>query len=97
MNSASLCSLTGRYPIPTRFLASIDCLKIPAPLPSPMAGLQRQYFWTGCGGGGGGKSIHGTNGTSRTGPIMLKVRKIELFFGFDFEICIVSLLVMSKY
>ena len=29
MNSASLCSLTGRYdnPIPTRFLAPIDCLK----------------------------------------------------------------------
>jgi hypothetical protein len=27
-----LCSLTGRYdnPIPTRFLAPIDCLKIPA-------------------------------------------------------------------
>jgi hypothetical protein len=32
MNSASLCSLAGRYdnPIPTRFLAHIDCLKIPA-------------------------------------------------------------------
>ncbi len=31
MNSASLCSLAGRYdnPIPTRFLAPIDCLKIP--------------------------------------------------------------------
>ncbi len=30
--SASLCSLAGRYanPIPTRFLAPIDCLKIPA-------------------------------------------------------------------
>ncbi len=30
MNSASLCSLAGRYdnPIPTRFLAHIDCLKI---------------------------------------------------------------------
>jgi hypothetical protein len=30
--SASLCSLAGRYdnPIPTRFLASIDCTKIPA-------------------------------------------------------------------
>ena len=28
----SLCSLAGRYdnPIPTRFLAHIDCLKIPA-------------------------------------------------------------------
>jgi hypothetical protein len=32
MHSASLCSLAGRYdnPIPTRFLAPIDCLKIPA-------------------------------------------------------------------
>jgi hypothetical protein len=30
-NSAKLCSLAGRYdnPIPTRFLAPIDCLKIP--------------------------------------------------------------------
>ncbi len=32
MNSASLCSLAGRYdnPIPTLFLAQIDCFKIPA-------------------------------------------------------------------
>jgi hypothetical protein len=32
MNFASLCSLAGHYdkPIPTRFLAHIDCLKIPA-------------------------------------------------------------------
>jgi hypothetical protein len=32
MNSASLCSLAERYdnPIPPRFLAPIDCLKIPA-------------------------------------------------------------------
>ncbi len=29
--------------------------------------------------------------------ISLKVHKIEIFFGFDFEICIISLLVMSKY
>jgi hypothetical protein len=31
-NSARLCSLAGRYdnPIPTRFLAPIDCLKISA-------------------------------------------------------------------
>ncbi len=28
---------------------------------------------------------------------VLKVHKIEIFFGFDFEICIISLLVMSKY
>jgi hypothetical protein len=27
----------------------------------------------------------------------LKVHKIEIFFGFDFEICIISLLVTSKY
>jgi hypothetical protein len=27
----------------------------------------------------------------------LKVHKIEIFFGFDFEICIISLLIMSKY
>jgi hypothetical protein len=32
INSASLCCLAGRYdkPIPTRFLALIDCSKIPA-------------------------------------------------------------------
>jgi hypothetical protein len=32
INSASICSLAGRYdnPIPTGFLAPIDCLKIPA-------------------------------------------------------------------
>jgi hypothetical protein len=27
----------------------------------------------------------------------LKVHKNEIIFGFDFEICIISLLVMSKY
>jgi hypothetical protein len=27
----------------------------------------------------------------------LKVHKIEIFFGFYFEICIISLLVMPKY
>ncbi len=32
IDPASLCSLAGRYdnPIPTRFLATIDCSKIPA-------------------------------------------------------------------
>ena len=32
INSASLCSLAGQYdsPIPIRFLAPIDCSKIPA-------------------------------------------------------------------
>jgi hypothetical protein len=29
--------------------------------------------------------------------ISLKVHKIEIFFGFDFDFCIISLLVMSKY
>ncbi len=35
MNSASLCSLAGRYDntIPIRFLTTINCLKIPAWLP----------------------------------------------------------------
>ncbi len=32
IHSASLCGLADQYdnPIPTRFLAAIDCLKIPA-------------------------------------------------------------------
>ncbi len=32
IDSAGLCSLAGQYdiPIPTQFLAPIDCLKIPA-------------------------------------------------------------------
>ncbi len=30
-------------------------------------------------------------------PALLKVHKIENFFGFDFEFCTVSLLVMLKY
>ncbi len=29
--------------------------------------------------------------------VILKVHKIEIFFGFHFEICIISLLVLSKY
>jgi hypothetical protein len=32
-----------------------------------------------------------------SGNTVLKVHKIEIFFVFDFEICIISLLVMSKY
>jgi hypothetical protein len=28
---------------------------------------------------------------------LLKVHKIEIFFGFNFEICIISFLVTSKY
>ncbi len=40
MNSASLCSPAGRYdnPIPTRCLAPIDCLKIPALNPAAERG-----------------------------------------------------------
>ncbi len=34
--------------------------------------------------------------TSRE-PVPLKVHKNENFFGFDFEFCTISLLVMSKY
>ncbi len=30
----------------------------------------------------------------RSSLVDLKVHKIEIFFGFDFEICIISLLVM---
>jgi hypothetical protein len=33
----------------------------------------------------------------KTDGFPLKVHKIEIFVGFDFEICIISLLVMSKY
>jgi hypothetical protein len=45
MDSASLCSLAGRYdnPIPTRFLAPINFLKITAPVPVPELGRQGQY------------------------------------------------------
>ncbi len=30
-------------------------------------------------------------------PLPLKVHKIEIFFGFDFEICIISYVKKSKY
>ncbi len=45
-NSACLCSLAGRYdkPIPTRFLAPIGCLKIPAQLsPWPLLFLYEHH------------------------------------------------------
>jgi hypothetical protein len=47
MNSARLCSLAGRYdnPILTRFLAPIECLKIP-PLDQEMFLLMRPNSWT---------------------------------------------------
>jgi hypothetical protein len=46
MNSASLCSLAGRYdnPIPPRFLALIDFLKIPAQNTHTTALLQYKVF-----------------------------------------------------
>jgi hypothetical protein len=39
---ASLCSLAGRYdnPIPTRYLAPIDCLRIPALRVNPIEELK---------------------------------------------------------
>jgi hypothetical protein len=43
--------------------------------------------------------IRMNDATVRAGLILsgLKAHKIEIVFGFDFEICIISLLVMSKY
>jgi hypothetical protein len=64
MNSSSLCSLAGRYdnPIPPRFLAPIDSLKIPAlatqpgeigPLESILGLLKfKNYFMDGSAGSG---------------------------------------------
>jgi hypothetical protein len=45
MNSASLCSLAGRHdnPIPPRFLAHIDSLKIPAQLTDEE--IMKQHTW----------------------------------------------------
>jgi hypothetical protein len=40
---------------------------------------------------------HIHNGQPPMPESILKIHKIEIFFGFDFEICIISLLVMSKY
>jgi hypothetical protein len=37
---------------------------------------------------------HEPQGADPSPPRPLKVHKIEIFFGFDFEICIMSLLVM---
>ncbi len=54
MNSASLCSLAGRYdnPIPPRFLAPIDFLKIPVLLSTDEAESCRRLGWTGWSTGG---------------------------------------------
>jgi hypothetical protein len=48
MNSASLCGLEGQYdnPIPPRFLASIDSLKIPAHRPVSLAGGIHKFYST---------------------------------------------------
>ncbi len=35
--------------------------------------------------------------SGKSGGQELQVHKIEIFVGFDFEICNISLLVMSKY
>ncbi len=47
-NSARLCSLAGRYdnPIPTRFLAPIDCLKIPALKAVCIGGYEYVQYYT---------------------------------------------------
>jgi hypothetical protein len=37
------------------------------------------------------------DGTVFNVHVMLKVHKIENFFGFDFGICVISFLVMSNY
>ncbi len=67
INSASLCSLKGRYdnPIPTRFLAPIDCLKIQAQHPLAAAFCKIWLFIAGSqlslsrlGMGEGGNSCH---------------------------------------
>jgi hypothetical protein len=50
MNSASLCNLAGRYdnPIPPRFLAPIDSLKIPALYSRLQAATCKGYVCYGC-------------------------------------------------
>jgi hypothetical protein len=47
MNSASLCSLAGRYdnPIPPQFLSPIDCLKIPALTTSHEGKILHIFSW----------------------------------------------------
>jgi hypothetical protein len=38
-----------------------------------------------------------TGGYVKAGTVSLKVHKIENFFEYDFGICVISLLGMSKY
>ena len=48
--------------------------------------------------GAWGKLIHEKNRSQKSrDTVPLKVHKIENFFGFDFELYTVSLLVMLKY
>ncbi len=58
MNSASLCKLAGRYdnPLPPRFLAPIDSLKIPA---LDSAAVENQHLGKGVGGEGVSEKSHG--------------------------------------
>jgi hypothetical protein len=67
MNSASLCSLTGRYdnPIPTPCLAPIDCLKIPAQAKSIFLSVRV----CGSGGGGTGDAIETLSGILTAGGL----------------------------
>ncbi len=50
MDSASPCSLAGRYhnPIPTRCLAPIDFLKIPAQVARALRILLWRHLWNAC-------------------------------------------------
>ncbi len=67
MNSASLSSLAGRYdnPIPTLFIAPINCLKIPAREIYSFESIRGQFraLFSSCpiggdvGGGGGGRGL----------------------------------------
>jgi hypothetical protein len=43
------------------------------------------------------KQIAGKRYSNSDSGLYLKVHKIENFFGFDFEFCVISLLVMLKY
>ncbi len=75
MNSASLCSVAGRYdnPIPTRFLAPIDCLKIPA----QACGRYVKTTWTGA-------------PPSRVVASWERCTESELFLGFVWRHCLTS-------
>ncbi len=92
MNSASLCSLAGRYdnPLPPRFLAPIDSLKIPARL-KHCTGIQvcptkhmlvRTILW----GGGGGfvDTVQNLDQETKKTPIP----KCRLYWCFCLGCCV---------